>query len=171
MMKEMKKPTSPPMKPPCPISLKDCEHNGSQRVRSEQPFDEIEMESEEIMRKVFQTIDCIYPSSLMKKMRRLFIYIVNFGADFIKICSNGIVSYKGKTLDTKSNIIELLEAAVSETFLDQRPTGYDSFMVALQQINAPKTFVSFKKPKTDQMNRSVVGKWKKSKTLSRWKPY
>ena len=57
------------------------------------------------------------------------------------ICNQkGNVIVNGHTIDTKSNILDLLEASVSDQF-SERPAGYCAFQQALHDINVPSKFI------------------------------
>ena len=72
----------------------------------------------------------------MKKMRKLFLFIIHFENEVLKFNKKGNVTVNGQIIDEKSNISDLLEASVSGQF-PQKPDGYQAFMQALRDINVP----------------------------------
>ena len=70
-------------------------------------------------RKILQIIQCNYPKPVMKKMRKLFLFIVHFGRDILTFNQKGNVVLNGHIADPKSNILDLLEASVTEQFSEK----------------------------------------------------
>ena len=56
----------------------------------------------EIEEKILQTIQCSFPRPLMKKMQRLFLFIVSFGSDLTNFTPKGNVVIRGQLLDSNS---------------------------------------------------------------------
>ena len=67
----------------------------------------------------------------MKKMRKLFLFIIHFGSDALTFSRKCIVLIKG---EPTSNILDLLEAAVTGRFSEE-PFGYQDSLGALKEIN------------------------------------
>ena len=112
--------------------------------------------------KILQLIHCSYPKVTMKKMRKLFLFIIHFGNEVLKFNKKGNVTVNGQIIDEKSNILDLLEASVSDQF-PQKPVGYQAFMQALRDINVPSNFF---------LSGQSTGKLRQRKlALNRWKPY
>ena len=112
--------------------------------------------------KILQIIQCSYPRTIMKKMRKLFLFIVHFGDETLTFNRKGNVLIKGDVVDPKSNILDLLEAAVTDQHAE-KPVGYRVFRHALQDINVPSNFY---------VGGESTGKWYKDKpAVSRWRPY
>lgn len=118
----------------------------------------------DIEEKILQTIQCGFPRPLMKKMRRLFVFIVNFGSDVISFNQKGNVMISDQIIDPKSNVLDLLEASVTDHLPEKMPVGYRLFSQALGDINVPSNFLR---------SGSNVGKWRRDKKQcsGRWKPY
>ena len=119
---------------------------------------ETENKDDVVAGKFLQIIQCSYPKPVMKKMRKLFFFIVHFGRDILTFNPKGN-SHIG---DPKSNILDLLEASVTEQFSD-KPVGYRSFLQALHDNNVPSNFY---------MCDFDGGKWRRDRrTAARWRPY
>ena len=68
----------------------------------------------------------------------------------------------GQFIDPKSNILDLLEASVTDRLSD-RPVSYRAFLQALHEINVLSNFY---------VSGHNAGKWgKERRAVSRWKPY
>ncbi|MEW8545297.1 MAG: hypothetical protein AB2693_17380, partial [Candidatus Thiodiazotropha sp.] len=93
-----------------------------------------DFESEDLEEKILQLIQCSYQKPLMTKMQRLFLFIVHFGSEVLKVNRKGNVILHGQAIDKKSNILDFLEAAVSDQF-SEKPVGYRAFLHALHEIN------------------------------------
>ena len=95
-------------------------------------------------------------------MRKLFLFIIHFGNEVLKFNKKGNVTVNGQIIDENSNILDLLEASVSDQF-PQKPVGYQAFMQALRDINVPSNFF---------LSGQNTEKWRQRKlALNRWKPY
>ena len=112
--------------------------------------------------KILQIIQCSYPKPIMKKMRKLFLFIIHFGSDVLNLNQRGNVLIRGQIIDPKSNILDLLESSVSDQFSGS-PAGYRAFLQVLREINVPSNFyISDRGP----------GKWcKEKREVGRWRPY
>ena len=120
----------------------------------------------EIRRRILEVIENSFSSKTQKKMKRLFIFIVSFGGNIIEFTLTGNVIVHGTLIGPKSNIIELLETAVtehSENF--SQPAGYTAFMGALQDINVPTNFII-----KDEVTPRLKSK-PETRTERQWKPY
>ena len=112
--------------------------------------------------KILQILQCSYPKTIMKKMRKLFLFVINFGGDILTFNRKGNVVIKGQVVEPKSNILDCLEAAVSDQY-SEKPVGYRAFQHALEEINVPSKFYAGDKAR---------GKWVKDKrAVCRWRPY
>lgn len=119
-------------------------------------------EVDDVDGKILQIIQCSYPKTVMKKMRKLFLFIVHFGSDVLTLSRKGLVLIKGEATEPKSNILDLLEAAVTGQFSEE-PVGYQDFLRALQEINVPSKFY---------VSSNKTGKWTKEKRpVNKWMPY
>ena len=125
-------------------------------------YGDVESENlEDLAGKILQLIQCSYPKPLMTKMQRLFLFIVHFGSEVLSINRKGNVVLNGQNTDPKSNILDFLEAAVSDQF-SEKPVGYRVFLHALHEINVPSNFhIDHNAGKGRQERRAG----------SRWKPY
>ena len=93
-------------------------------------------------------------------MRKLFLFIVHFGRDILTFKQKGNVVLNGHIADPKSNILDLLEASVTEQF-SEKPVGFRSFLQALHDINVPSNFY---------MCDFDGGKWRRDRrTAARWR--
>lgn len=118
--------------------------------------------SDDVEEKILQIIQCSYPEPVMKKMRKLFLFIVHFGGETLRCNQKGNVVIKGQVTDPKSNILDLLEASVTDHISD-KPTGYTAFVEALHEINVPSKFF---------VSANNSGKWRQERRgVSRWRPY
>ena len=116
-------------------------------------------DADDVDGKILQIIQCSYPKTVMKKMRKLFLFIIHFGTDILTLNRKGILLIKG---EPTSHILNLLEAAVTGRFSEQ-PVGYEAFMGALQEVNVPSDFC---------VNGNKIGKWAKEKRpCKKWMPY
>ncbi|MCG7878037.1 MAG: hypothetical protein N0C90_17145 [Candidatus Thiodiazotropha endolucinida] len=114
--------------------------------------------------KIVQTIRCSFPRPLMKKMLRLFLFIVSFGSDVFHFSAKGNVVVRGKLVEPNSNILDLLVAAVSD-HLSEAPTGLKVFLQALRDINVPSNFLH--SVHTGRKYRNE----RRFSAVERWKPY
>ena len=87
-------------------------------------------------RKLLFTIKHSFSNPLREKIRRLFLFIINFGSHVISFNLLGNVFIRNHLLDRRSNILDLLRACVSVTA--SKPVGYSEFRKAL---NVPKTML------------------------------
>ena len=118
--------------------------------------------SDDVEGKILQIIQSSYPKPVMKKMRKLFLFIVHFGGEILHCNQKGNVVMKGQIPDPKSNILDLLEASVTDHVSD-KPTGYKAFMEALHEINVPSNFF---------VSAANSGKWRQERReVGRWRPY
>jgi hypothetical protein len=143
-------------------------------------------DNEEINRKILQVIEYSFTSKIRKMLRRLFVFILTFGNNEIGVNSSGNVTIKGKVIDPKSNIIELLEVAAVGQKGSQVPAGYEAFLTALTNINVPSTFIhgqilgdeiqqlstqkesNFRCPADDNLKRQSKSGQRQER---KWKPY
>ena len=125
------------------------------RAAESEDFDDVEA-------KLLQIIQCSYPKPVMKKMRKLFLFIVHFGGEVLNFNQKGNVIVNGQIIDSKSNILDLLEASVSNQ-ISEKPVGYRPFLQALHEINVPSNFY---------LNGYNTGKWRQERPVTgRWRPY
>lgn len=118
--------------------------------------------ADDVEGKLLQIIQCSYPKNVMRKMRKLFLFIIHFGNDVLTFNRKGNVLIKGEETEQKSNILDLLEAAVTGRFSEE-PVGYKAFLGALQEINVPSNFY---------VGCNKYGKWTKEKrSVNKWTPY
>ena len=111
--------------------------------------------------KNLQIIQCSYPKTIMKKMRKLFLFIIHFGNEVLTFNRKGNVLLNGEVVDPKSNILDLLEAAVTDH--TEKPVGFRVFRHALREINVLSNFY---------VGGEKTGKWSKQKhAMNRWRPY
>ena len=94
---------------------------------------------EHVEGKLLQIIQCSYPKPVMKKMRKLFLFIIHFGRQVLNFYQRANVIMNGQVIDPKSNILDLIEASVTDRLSD-RPVGYRAFLQALHEINVPSNF-------------------------------
>ena len=103
-----------------------------------------------IERKLLFKIKHSFSKPLREKIRRLFLFIINFGYHVISFNLLGNVFIRNHLLDRRSSILDLLRACVSVTA--SKPVGYSEFRKALFQINVPKTMLDLSGRLTPTIN-------------------
>ena len=94
----------------------------------------------QLARKLMYTVKRRFSKPMTDKIIRLLLFILNFGSHVITMNEQGNVFIRNHLLDPKSNIVDLLQASVSEKEL--KPVGLTKFRESLRQINVPKIFLA-----------------------------
>ena len=120
----------------------------------------------EIYRKLLHIISNRFPNSVGKKMKRLLLFIRDFGSHLISFHENGNVLIRKKVISRTSSVLDLLEACVTDSG-SPKLSGYSIFVKALTKINVPRHFLGNSNLSMRKKNNIFIRKSK----IKNWQPY